>query len=156
MKDSHTDTTEGVRICYALLVLFSFVKLLDNLRIFNNISFIVKMLGRVVVELVPFLSLFVGFIILFSLVVNALEIEVDDIENEPYQGIPRWIGMNLFIFRTSLGDFDVDAFTNMPATSRTCIWLFWLFIVFANTIIFLNFLIAVISDVYEQIMEHKM
>mmetsp|Transcript_33658 Transcript_33658/g.39555 ORF Transcript_33658/g.39555 Transcript_33658/m.39555 type:complete len:124 (+) Transcript_33658:259-630(+) len=35
------------------------------------------------------------------------------------------------------------------------IWALWLLTVFANTIIFLNFLIAVITDVYEQIMSTR-
>ena len=150
-----TDTTETVRIYYSLLVIFSFIKLLDNLRIFNNISFIVKMLMRVISDLIPFLGLFIGFIILFSLVVSALEIELENVENDPYSGLPEWIGMTMFIFRTSLGDFDVDPFTNLTTATRIFIWLFWLIIVFANTIIFLNFLIAVISDVYEQVMENR-
>ena len=35
------------------------------------------------------------------------------------------------------------------------IWAIWLLTVFGNTIIFLNFLIAVITDVYEQIMSTR-
>ena len=147
--NEHGETTERVRIFYSCLVIFSFIKLLDNLRIFNNISFIVKMLGRVISELVPFLGLFVSFILLFSLVVNALEARLEDIDDTPYDGLTREASMAIFIFRTSLGDFDVDPFTNMPYASRVFMWCFWLVIVFANTIIFLNFLIAVISDVYE-------
>ena len=32
-------------------------------------------------------------------------------------------------------------------------WIIWLLVIFCNTIIFLNFIIAVISDSYEQIMD---
>ena len=39
--------------------------------------------------------------------------------------------------------------------SRATIWIFWTVIIVINTIIFLNFLIAVISDVYEQVMETR-
>ena len=150
-----TDTTDMVRIFYSLLIIFSFAKLLDNLRIFNNISFIVKMLMRVISDLMPFLFLFSGFVLLFSLVVSALEIELENVENDPYSGLYRWFAMVMFIFRTSLGDFDVDPFTNLPPATRMIVWAFWLIVVFLNTIIFLNFLIAVISDVYEQVMENR-
>ena len=34
-------------------------------------------------------------------------------------------------------------------------WTFWTLIVISNTVVFLNFLIAVISDVYEQVMETR-
>jgi len=54
-----------------------------------------------------------------------------------------------------MGDFDVDEYANLPLLSQHVIWFFWLVIVFTNTIIFLNFLIAVITDVYEQIMETR-
>ena len=60
-----------------------------------------------------------------------------------------------FLVRTSLGDFDVDPYAELPLLSQYVIWGFWLLIVFTNTIIFLNFLIAVITDVYEQIMETR-
>ena len=150
-EHTHDDenTREYTRILYSLLIISSFVKLLDSLRIFNNISFIVKMLHRVTVELIPFLGLYIGFIFLFALVVSSLEIELDQVENMPYKGLPEWFGMAAFIFRTSLGDFDVDPFANLSNATRLFIWLFWFFVVFANTIIFLNFLIAVINDVYE-------
>ena len=131
------------------MIISSFVKLLDSLRIFNNISFIVKMLHLVTIELIPFLGLYIGFIFLFALVVSSLEIDLNSVENEPYKGLPDWFGMIAFIFRTSLGDFDVDPFTSLSSSRRVFIWLFWFFVVFANTIIFLNFLIAVINDVYE-------
>ena len=35
------------------------------------------------------------------------------------------------------------------------LWGFWLLLVLLNTIVFLNFLIAVIGDVYEQVMETR-
>ena len=143
------DTREYTRILYSLLIISSSIKLLDSLRIFNNISFIVKMLHMVTVELIPFLGLYIGFIFLFALVVSSLEIELDQVENMPYEGLPEWFGMAAFIFRTSLGDFDVDPFANLSNATRLFIWFFWFFVVFANTIIFLNFLIAVINDVYE-------
>ena len=54
-----------------------------------------------------------------------------------------------------MGDFDVDPYAELPLASQYFIWIFWLIMVFANTIIFLNFLIAVITDVYEQIMETR-
>lgn len=49
----------------------------------------------------------------------------------------------------------MDPYAELPVPSQIFIWLFWLVTVFANTIIFLNFLIAVITDVYEQIMETR-
>ena len=47
-----------------------------------------------------------------------------------------------------MGEFEVDRFADLPYLSQVFVWLSWLFFVFMNTIVFLNFLIAVISDVY--------
>ena len=43
----------------------------------------------------------------------------------------------------------------MPISSQYTIWLFWFILVLLNTIVFLNFLIAVIGDVYTEVMATK-
>ena len=145
---------EVTLIFYSLLVFSSAFKLLNVLKIYNNISFIVKMLGEVARALFPFLLLFVGFIFVFALIMVTLNVDLSDLEGNPYEEL-QFLGYILFIFRTSLGDFEVDPFKNLPTTSRLIIWAFWLLVIFANTIVFLNFLIAVISDCYEQVMETR-
>ena len=124
------------------------MKLLSLMRINNNISFIVSMLYTVGKGLVPFISLFTGFIVLFSFIMMTLQLDLGDGERNPYEGIGH-VGYIIFIIRTSLGDFDVENFQDLPSKSRTMIWVFWMMVCTANTLIFLNFLIAVISDVFE-------
>ena len=84
-----------------------------------------------------------------------LRFKPEDGEDTAYTAGIGYLAYFLFLFRTSLGDFDVDPYAELPLLSQCVIWIFWLHIVFANTIIFLNFLIAVITDVYEQIMETR-
>ena len=62
------ETAEVTLICYSLLIITSAIKLLNVLRVFNNISFIVKMLVEVGKALLPFLLLFNGFIFVFALI----------------------------------------------------------------------------------------
>ena len=100
---------EFALIFYALLIIFSFFKLLNVLKISNNISFIVKMLGEVTVALLPFLTLFIGSIIVFAFIMHTLNVDLDQVEEMPYEGL-GFAGYVIFIFRTSLGDFDVDPF----------------------------------------------
>ena len=106
------------------------------------------MLFTVGKELVPFMILFISFIIVFSFVMMTLQLQLNDDDRNPYEGI-GFGGYVLFIFRTSLGDFEISNFQDLPEASRYAIWIFWMAVCAANTIIFLNFLIAVISDVYE-------
>lgn len=153
---SHGSSSESTRIMYAILIVTTFIKFLSLARIFNNFSFIVKMLIIVISEIVPFILLFLLFIIAFAFCMMILDIhfEEDDPDN-PYSGLGH-LAYPLFIFRTSLGDIDVDVFKQLTPWSKYAAWIFWLIIVFCNLIVFLNFLIAVISDVYEQVMENRM
>lgn len=60
-------------------------------------------------------------------------------------------------FRFSLGDFtDVDSFEN--GTEEWVVrlrWTYWIFSVILSSLIFLNFIIAVVSESYEKVMEIK-
>ena len=141
---------------YALLAVSSFIKLLSLLRIYDNISFIIKMLFRVTKELGPFMFLFTGFVTTFAFVAVSIDIDKNKLDStgDPYDGLGGF-SYFMFILRTSFGDFTVDPFKSLPTGSRLLMWIFWLIVVIINTIIFLNFIIAVISDSYEQIMDTR-
>ena len=112
------------------------------------------MLKQVSKELIPFLFLFLSFVVVFSLMVMTLGFNLGELENDPYNGL--WdFGYLMYVLRTSLADFEVDTFQQLRPASTITLWIFWLIIILFNTIIFLNFLIAVISDVYEQVMESR-
>ena len=64
--------------------------------------------------------------------------------------------MIFWVVRTSLGDFDVEQFQDMPTSLLIAAWVAWVVIVILNMLIFLNFLIAVIGDVYGQVMETRL
>ena len=100
----------------------------------------------------PFLLLFLEIIIVFVFIQYALGLKFEDDPDGEASAYTSGIGFLAYIFfmvRTSLGDFEVDPYAELPPLSQIVIWFFWLIIVFSNTIIFLNFLIAVITDVYE-------
>ena len=44
----------------------------------------------------------------------------------------------------------------MQTSTLYTAWIFWIVLVIINSVIFLNFLIAVISDVYAQVMQTRM
>ena len=64
-NEDDTDDYQGTLILFSLSLASGFIKLLNALRIFNNISFIVRMLTKVMLTLVPFLVLFMEIIIVF-------------------------------------------------------------------------------------------
>lgn len=57
-------------------------------------------------------------------------------------------------FRTALGDFELETFAAEPHfLIRWTLWISWAVAVFVSSIIFLNFIIAVISQSYEKVMQ---
>mmetsp|Transcript_20332 Transcript_20332/g.19298 ORF Transcript_20332/g.19298 Transcript_20332/m.19298 type:complete len:105 (+) Transcript_20332:2226-2540(+) len=55
------------------------------------------------------------------------------------------------VFRTSVGDFEVDNFKD--SSSLLVVWVSWFLTVFVLNIILMNFLIAVISESYARVMK---
>ena len=78
---------EACRILYSFLVILSYMKLLFLFRLFDNISFIIKMLKEVAKELTPFLFLFLSFIVVFALMIMTLGFNMDELEDDPYDGL---------------------------------------------------------------------
>jgi hypothetical protein len=121
------------------------------------VAYLVKMLEKIVVESVPFLLFFFCLIGLFGLVMNSLDV----IFNDPAKGNPlgdyenftefRALSYLLFTLRQSLGDFSVDTFKLLPKVIHWAAWFMWITMVTINSMIFLNFLIAVISDVFDEL-----
>jgi hypothetical protein len=148
---------QSTRIFYALLVVTGFLKLLGNVQIYEDFSFLIKMMQLVAVELIPFGVLFFSMIIMFSFALAALNVPLYITEEEyDYDGLNTGaLTYFLFVLRTALGDFQVGTFKIMQTSTLYVTWLFWIFLVIINTVIFLNFCIAVISDVYEQVMQTR-
>ena len=115
------------------------------------------------------MGLFIIFIVFFASSVKVQDLQYDpslkesDLTSEtitaaksenPFFGMDL-IKEGLYLIMTSLGEHNVDIFKDKDPASRNLLWLIWLLIVFTQTIIFLNFLIAVISDVYSNTILHK-
>lgn len=64
------------------------------------------------------------------------------------------MGYFFMSFRTALGDFELDSFKEQTHTAILwAMWIYWAAAVFISSIIFLNFIIAVISESYEKVMQ---
>ena len=161
-----------IRIMYVVLIVTTFLRFLNLSRVFNRFSFIIQMIFNVIYEIKHFMSLFLLFTVTFAVCVNILGIELDpalinnkeglthdtitaDKSENPYYGLLIIMQVPMYVLNTSLGTFNCDPFRLLPPVSRVTMWLLWVVIVFINTIVFMNFLIAVISDVYAQTMQTR-
>lgn len=124
-------------------------------RVNANLSFILRMIVTVSYTIMPFLELFMFLIVVFAFVVHTLGLRFDSMDDEnPYEDISI-LSYFFFLFRTSMGDFEVEQFKELSLPLQLTLWLFWTMLVLLNTIVFLNFLIAVINDAYSQVMETR-
>ena len=71
---------------------------------------------------------------------------------DEYEGINA-IAYYIMIFRLSTGDFGVDNYKDETSYLGIVAWLIWLVAVLVLNIVLMNFLIAVISESYERVMQ---
>ena len=56
--------------------------------------------------------------------------------------------------RESIGDYDTDTLTNLDATNFPILaWSLWFIVMLVGNIVFMNFIIAVVSESYEKCMQ---
>ena len=142
---------EGIIILRILLVFLTFFKICFFLRIYDGFSFLVQMMNGVFGDLKYFMGFFLLFIINFGIIFVILL--SNTAAPEEYDGLGVF-GFFLMAFRTSSGDFYVDSFKETNSTLLVVMsWALWIIAVFVLNIIFMNFIIAVISESYEKVMQ---
>ncbi|CDW88576.1 UNKNOWN [Stylonychia lemnae] len=125
------------------------MKLFFFLRIYEGFSFLVQMLASVFKDLKYFLIFFIIFIIQFGIIFLVL-FKAQDIDE--YNGMNK-LAYFLMAFRISSGDFQLDDFHSQENGLVILTWLIWLIAVMTLYIVFMNFIIAVISESYERVMQ---
>ena len=133
----------------------STLKLLQYIRYKEEYSYFVQMFFAVLIELGPFLYMFVIFIVVFTLFQVILSAKVSD-ESE-YPGLHPYFRKMIQTFRVSIGDLQVTNYSlwaNDPNAENlefssvvrmivvTLIWSFWIMDIYLILIVMLNLLIA--------------
>ncbi|CDW85302.1 wd-40 repeat protein [Stylonychia lemnae] len=140
---------QAVIILHIIAILLSSMKLFQFLRIFQGFSFLVSMLQGVFMDLRFFLGFFLIFIFQFGLVFTIL-FRAKFVDG--YKGVGK-LTYFLTIFRISTGDFELDDYKDQDSELVFITWVVWVFTVLIINIVFMNFIIAVISESYEKVMQ---
>jgi len=124
------------------------------MRIIESFSYIVTMILCVFSDLQTFLAFYAVLIVMFSLI-------FDVISRNPageYKEVGPFVGNLLSTLRLSLGDFDFGVLAETDAKKgaldkdqHLLYWLVWLGMVLFSALIFLNFIIAEVSNSYSKI-----
>lgn len=138
-----------VRIIFCPLVLLAEVKLTYFLRMLEGFSFQVQMMIGVFYDLRYFVCFYVISITLYGILFAIMKYDTD---TDSYSNI----GASAYFiqaFRTSTGDFDTESYGDQDDSLVTLTWIIFILAVFVLNIILMNFIIAVISQSYEKIMQ---
>ena len=161
-----------------VICIFLLVKSFSVLRVFENLSQMVTMLGQVTKDISTFMLFFLLIIWQCSLIFNAIGLTnvaknarqkiLDDqvasgagkgnkVEKDypgvEYQYLPVWMAQFVAVLRLGLGDFDFAESSKLDEFENLIYWAMWAFIIWLTCIIFLNFVIAEVSESYNKVKE---
>ncbi|CDW78074.1 wd-40 repeat protein [Stylonychia lemnae] len=146
-----TDYQNILIVLQILIVVLSFIKVNFFLRIYDNFSFLVTMISSVFADIKYFFGFFIIFIVQFGLILSIL---FQDQWIEEYDNISS-ISYFLMAFRISSGDFNTDGYKDQQSYLVIITWIIWIVAVLVLNVVFMNFIIAVISESYERIMQKQ-
>eukprot|EP00347_Sterkiella_histriomuscorum_P003541 403363900 len=149
--DTQEITYDGIVIMHSCTLIIIFIKLCEVLRVFQGFSYQVSMLKAVFMDLRFFIMLYAFVVIVYGLIFTLLKIKTSD-ENIEYDGI-SYFGYFVMAFRASTGDFQIDNIYQLDQTHIIFAWIVWISAVLFLNIVLLNFIIAVISESYEKVMQ---
>eukprot|EP00347_Sterkiella_histriomuscorum_P008970 403343034 len=141
----------GIVILHSCMLILVFIKLCEILRVFQGFSYQVSMLKAVFMDLRYFIMLYGFVLIVYGLIFTLLRIKTSS-DNIEYEGI-NYFGYFIMAFRASTGDFQIDNFYELEDAHIIFAWIVWISAVLFLNIILLNFIIAVISESYEKVMQ---
>lgn len=68
--------------------------------------------------------------------------------NQEYKNSGMFFGNLIYVFRTSVGNFDFDSSTYLTPSENKLFWFMWILVTMLTMIIFLNFIISEIGAKY--------
>lgn len=96
------------------------------------------------------------FLLFFAMVIGAMTVMVQIVlksSGEGYDGIKNF-AFYVLALRESIGDYDTSTLVGgSDPNFKVLLWLIWFVIIFVGNVVFMNFIIAVVSESYENCME---
>ena len=137
------------KVVMILVILIALLKTFFFMRIVMSFSYIVTMIINVVYDLRVFLLFFSILIVMFSAIFDV----IGKSNSEEYVNIGSFFGNVMTTLRLSLGDFEFTVLTDetMGENQHWLYWIIWVFMVIFSALIFLNFIIAEVSNSYNNV-----
>ena len=143
------------QLLMVIVIFMMLVKTFFFLRIFDEMSFLVKMIGQVMHDLKAFLIFYAIICFMFSMLFAVIDLDNFEFsENEKtraekaqpqypameYRYLGKFLGHFCTVIRISIGDFQFDSVNKLPMFENVLYWFLWYVVVTVTCIIFLNFI----------------
>ena len=142
------------KIVFITVTLICLLKTFFFMRIIMSFSYIVTMIINVVADLKVFMLFFAILIVMFSAIFDVIAMT----DADEYKNIGPFMGNVMTTLRLSLGDFYfgvlMDKNQPLPTLNHWLYWIIWVFMVIFSSLIFLNFIIAEVSNSYANAKEN--
>jgi len=138
------------------LILFSFIKFISLLRVFEKMAIFIKLVGACLRDLVPFIQSYLAMNLFFTFCFAALDCTNDE-DIDSAVGLSPVGRLSLQVWRQSVGKLSFALYPNvlnnesagfMRTLNINMIWLFYYLSILWMFCIMLNFMIAVIEETY--------
>ena len=134
-----------------ITVVTSLMKQFFYMRIMKAYSYIVTMMTNVIKDLVVFMVFFFILVFMFSMIFDVIAKN----DAPEYLMISPFFANILTTLRLALGDFDFGIISNPKKELNTkqhiLFWIVWCIMVALSSLIFLNFIIAEVSNSYGKV-----
>ena len=127
----HIDTIVQVAWYHSAIIIFSAIKLIGYLRIFESIGLNINLIMQAIKDTGPFLFFFVSWIACFCLLmlIAGWELDVQD-----YPGVNYYVAYIIQTYRNSIGDITPPSYSfwiakqlDVPLIANGMIFLIWAF-----------------------------
>lgn len=123
------------------------------MRVKGEFSYIVTMMTNVIVDMTKFLFFFLVLVTMFSLIFDIIARN----KSPEYHEIPPFFGNLIMTLRLALGDFDFailkDEDEDLNIKQHVLFWTVWIIMIIMSMLIFMNFIIAEVSNSYQKVRE---
>ena len=142
------------KVVLIVVVILCLIKTFFFMRIVQKFSYIVTMITMVISDLQVFMLFFIILIVMFSMIFDVIAPNKSD----EYRHIGKYMGNFFTTLRLSLGDFDFSVLQEddennggLNQEQHILFWITWVIMVIFSALIFLNFIIAEVSNSYQQV-----
>ena len=163
LNDDSGEIQNIIRLLECVIFVVFLIKWMHMIEIYRDYGLLTVLIADSIYKVIPFMVLFILWTALFAIQYFILKSNQKDAE--AYLGVESVLGFMFVAFENGIGNIippTVDSWTGEENKSITAtliiyiVYLVWIMNQYILLVVLLNFVIALISEVYERVMDQRM